>query len=241
MSYRTDAVADFFDSSSRWRQRRFGLLVATLAAYLFVFAPLSRTHVAGQAVGPIILTIVVAAGLYACTYRRQAFFSALALALPATVLVWFEAHDITGKLAPFAWLLNALFIVFLLFVVGTEILRAKRVTVDTILGAIAVYLLLAMVFALMYAIIAATDPSAFQLPPKDAARVVASHLPGDLSTFVYYSFVTLTTMGYGDILPMSDPARGVATCEAVVGQIYLTVTVARLVGMYIADTEHLGR
>jgi hypothetical protein len=231
-------VADFFDSSSRWRQRRFGVLVATLAAYLFVLAPLSRARVGGQALGPLILTVVAAAGIYACSHRRRAFFGALALALPAAMLIWFEAHDVTGRLAPLAWLLNALFIVFLLFVVGTEILRANQVTADTILGAIAVYLLLAMVWALMYAIISAVDPSAFQLPANDAARVAASHLPGDLSTFVYYSFVTLTTMGYGDILPLSDTARGLATCEAVIGQIYLTVTVARLVGMYIADTGH---
>ena len=76
-------------------------------------------------------------------------------------------------------------------------------TAETILGAIAVYLLLAMVWTLLYAVVSLLDPNAFQLPPVDAARIDRARLGTDLPTFVYYSFVTLTTMGYGDITPVA--------------------------------------
>ena len=114
----------------------------------------------------------------------------------------------------------------MLVVVSADVLRAREVTTNTILGSVCVYLLLALAWAVSYVLLQAFDGNAFSLPASDAARTQRGHLVGDMSTFVYYSFVTLTTMGYGDILPVSHTARGLATCEAVVGQIYLTVLVA---------------
>jgi hypothetical protein len=222
--------------STEQQKPRFAILVVTLAAFLFVLAPLSRERIGGQTVAPPILTFVLGVGVYACAQTRRSFFIALALALPAAVLLW-RSDGEGAERGTAAWLLLALFIVYLLTVVGAAVIRARRVTLDTILGAIAVYLLLAMVWTLLYAVVALLDPNAFQLPSVDAARIDRARLGADLPTFVYYSFVTLTTMGYGDVLPLSHAARGLATCEAVVGQIYLAVLVARLVGLHIIHAE----
>ena len=223
--------------STEQQKPRFAILVVTLAAFLFVLAPLSRERIGGQTVAPPILTFVLGVGVYACAHTRRSFFIALALALPAAVLLWTGSGGEGAEPGTAAWLLLALFIVYLLTVVGAAVIRARRVTLDTILGAIAVYLLLAMVWTLLYAVVALLDPNAFQLPSVDAARIDRARLGTDLPTFVYYSFVTLTTMGYGDVLPLSHAARGLATCEAVVGQIYLAVLVARLVGLHIVHAE----
>jgi hypothetical protein len=220
-------------------QRKFTTLVLTLSAYLFVLAPLSRERIGGQTVGPVLLTIVLAVGVYTCADRRGPFLVALALALPAATLLWAEQG---GRSEPSAavWVLFALFVVFLLVVVSRDVLRAVRVTADTIQGAVAVYLLLALVWAVAYTILNSLDPGAFQLSVADSARVQSTRAGGDMATFVYFSFVTLTTMGYGDVLPLSHTARGIATCEAVVGQVYLAVLVARLVGMQIAQGADPG-
>jgi hypothetical protein len=94
-----------------------------------------------------------------------------------------------------------------------------------------------MAWAFSYTIAHLIDPNAFHLPPTDVSDGETVQLGTRLPTFVYYSFVTLTTMGYGDVLPLSHAARGLATCEAVVGQIYLTVLVARLVGLQITQAD----
>jgi hypothetical protein len=213
------------------------VLVATLASYLFVLSPLSRQRIGGQTVGPLLLTVVLSAGVYACAHRTRSLLVTLSLAVPAAVMVWMGSARETSGFTAGVWLVLATFIVAVLVYTASDVVRAQRVTADTILGAIAIYLLLAMVWAMLYAMVHAVDPSAFVLPPADAARLGDSAFRGDISPFVYYSFVTLTTMGYGDVLPAGYAARALATCEAVVGQIYLTVLVARLVGLHIADAQ----
>ena len=90
-----------------------------------------------------------------------------------------------------------------------------------------------MIFALLFTVIAELRPGSFHFavarPPEFAARPLAD--------MVYYSFVTLATLGYGDIVPLSPSAKGLAILEAIVGQIYLVVVVARLVSLYGQSEE----
>ena len=128
-----------------------------------------------------------------------------------------------------ALLLLGLFSVSIL----ANVLRAGRITADKIYGAICVYLLIGYAWAFGYAIIDELQPGSFSGPvetgPVDyIARVMQMR---------YFSFITLTTVGYGDIVPQSQAARTFATLEAVVGQIYLAVLVARLVGLHIVHAN----
>ena len=100
------------------------------------------------------------------------------------------------------------------------VMRADRVDGETICAALSAYLLAGIFFGQIHWSIESTWPGSYA--PEDALSA---------SGFVYYSFVTLATLGYGDILPKSDLARGVATLEVVGGQLFLAVTLARLVGL----------
>lgn len=102
----------------------------------------------------------------------------------------------------------------------------ERVTGDTIAGAICVFLLIGIIWMLAYQAIHFFNPKAFN---NITAR---SFTPGAIVDLAYFSFVTLTTVGYGDITPISRPVRMFVVTEAILGQIYLTVLVARLVGLY---------
>ena len=111
-----------------------------------------------------------------------------------------------------------------------------KVTANTIAASLCIYFLLAVLWAEVYSIMELVEPGSF---------VVAGSENGDerlelggraTSLTLYYSLVTLTTLGYGDIIPRTAPARMFAAMEAVTGQIYLTVLVARLVGMHIAHS-----
>jgi len=108
------------------------------------------------------------------------------------------------------------------------VFRGRRLTSDGFFATIVVYLLLAFVFSQVYFVMVVLDPASFALPVPAAER--APHLlHNDL---LYFSLVTLATVGYGDILPRGETARMLAMLEAVAGQFYVAVVVAVFVGMY---------
>ncbi len=113
------------------------------------------------------------------------------------------------------------------------IFRSKRLSIDGILATVAVYLMIALMFAQLYVLTIAANPSSFSLPIPALERT--PHLLQ--SDMLYFSLVTLATVGYGDILPQTEFARMLAMLEAVVGQFYVAVVVAVFVGMYAAQSR----
>ena len=106
------------------------------------------------------------------------------------------------------------------------VLRQRRVTADTLFGALAGYLAIGVFFAMIYTLIARTNPEAF-LPPQPV-------IDGQTDLY-YFSFVTLVSLGYGDIAPASDLVRVLAPIEAVIGAILLAALVGRIVGLLVAQ------
>ena len=126
------------------------------------------------------------------------------------------------------------FLAYVVFVVYKQSVFSKgRMTSDRVAGAISVYLLLGLLWALVYGVVSSTNPDAFKgLSAFDLEN------SGAQPDFIYFSFVTLTTLGYGDMSPVSQIAKSLAWFEAVFGQLYLAVTIARLVSLEIAHKEH---
>ena len=111
--------------------------------------------------------------------------------------------------------------------IGRDIFKAHQVTLDVVRGGISVYLLIGYVWALLYGVVAALDVGAFSQP---LLLLQNSHIKA-----LYFSFTTLTTLGYGDILPKSETALVLTNLEAIVGQMYSTVFIAILVGGYLSQ------
>ena len=119
--------------------------------------------------------------------------------------------------------------------VSKKVLGAKIVTHDTIRGAIIIYLLIGALFTSVYVLVEVVSPGSF-LMTNSAGIPTASSREGISKFFGYFSMVTLTTLGYGDIIPIKELSRTTAWIEAFTGQIYLAVIIARLVGAYIAQS-----
>jgi hypothetical protein len=102
-------------------------------------------------------------------------------------------------------------------------------TFDSISGAICGYLFLGLGWSIFYVLINDFQPDSFQIDPALARTADAQHLL--LNVMTYYSFITLTTIGYGDVVPMTPLTRTLAWMEAVSGQFYLAVVVASLVSL----------
>lgn len=211
-----------------WYQRhRYAVLFATLLGTL-VLAPLRE--VASLRVG--LLEILVAASLVAASTGigtrlggRRAVF-ALALVSAAWFLVRERLPDFLGTTGTLLWLLMAA-------VAGLAAvrfaLRASVVDAEHVAAALSAYLLAGLMFAVLYVLVDRAWPGSI----VDSAVSGGSAL--SLESAVYFSYVTLATLGYGDVLPRDSLARGLAVVEALGAQLYLTVTVARLVGLHIQN------
>jgi hypothetical protein len=117
------------------------------------------------------------------------------------------------------------------------VLRGGRITVDRIFAAVCVYLLIGYAWTFGYALVETVEPGSFRATAQAGSAIELGNYVSQVLEMRYFSFVTLTTVGYGDIAPVSSAARTLAALEAITGQIYLTVLVARLVGLHIVHSN----
>ena len=193
---------------------------------LFVASPFIEAMRDGAVVESVIATVVVCMGVLAVGGRRRTLVLAVLLVLPAVVGNW--AHHIWPERFPMEAVLASR-LVFLAFVVArllVFILRAPKVNSEVLCAGVSVYLLIGLVWALGYRMLA-PDAFAFSVPPS------STHEMTRFNAF-YFSFITLTTVGYGDITPVSPIARMLAVMEAMTGTLFLGVLIARLVSLYSA-------
>lgn len=174
---------------------------------------------------------LILASLNLGTTRSNRRFS-LILGVPAILLqmVAYSAPNPVSLLV--AAISSLLFIGFVIVNVYRTVLAPGRVTVDKLAAAVNVYLLLGLAWAIGYGVIAAFDQTAFTANAMDFTTLEEYVNFGAEFFFIYFSFVTLTTLGYGDMLPMTPIAQTATWMEAVVGQLFVAVTLARLVGMF---------
>ena len=126
----------------------------------------------------------------------------------------------------------ALFILIAAVSIGVDVLFRERVTVDSILGSICAYLFLGMFFAFVFGVITILLPGSFHYAIEGAGAG-----PIKLSDLLYFSYSTLTTTGYGDILPTHPFVRTIAMTESIVGTLYIAIMITRLIGLHVADRD----
>lgn len=205
---------------------------------LAAISPLFSATVAERLMVNSALTLVFATALYIAANTRRHFIIGLCLMVPSFVLLWGARLDASRSFELLAYAGAAAFLCYITFLILADIVSARLVTFDVIAGGISVYLLFGNIWGLLYAIIGRLDPTAFIIP--EATAVYLGDSIGNTSSAMYFSFVTLTTLGYGDITPVNTLARTLAYLEAAVGQVYLTVLIASLVGMHLAHKSTNG-
>lgn len=206
------------------------LILLCLLLLLFILTPFIAPLRYGVVVMNVIGAAILLSGTHVVSERRKLFAVTVVLAI-AAVLINFSIA--LSKNETLILVSEFCFLVLLGLFSGSilaDVLRAGRITADKIYGAICVYLLIGFAWAFVYAILEQLQPGSFQLPEQMGG---VSDYVAHVMRMRYFSFVTLTTVGYGDIVPRSAAAQNLAALEAVMGQIYLAVLVARLVGLHI--------
>ena len=172
----------------------------------------------------------------AAAKRRRHFVAALCLAVPAVLLSVVEVSLPLEQRAEARTARHALqtaFFGYMALVILLDVGRQRRVTAEKIRGAVCVFLLMGATWAFAYLTLLQLDPRALAFP-FSKGDVPPTPWIGDT---LYFSFVTLTTVGYGDIVPVSPLARSMAWLEASMGQLFMVLLVARLVGLHIAQSD----
>jgi hypothetical protein len=197
---------------------------------MFVTAPFVEDFKAGTSIDTVLMTVVLASGVLAVGGRRRTLLLAVALAIPAFVGKWINEYW-TDLVPPEIYLGSGLlFILFITLNFLRYILLAPRVNTEVVCAGISVYLLLGLLWTLAY-ILTARIATLNNSPPAFLITTDSSHLMNG-SNSLYFSFITLSTVGYGDIVPVSKMARMLAMTEAMTGTLYMAVFISRLVALY---------
>ncbi len=193
------------------------VFLGLLVLFLFVLPPLVEPEGSGRGlVIDVGLSVLLLAGVAAVSPHPAVRAVLFVLVVGALVVRWgpFSAPAMAGA--------ALVTVVAMTFVVLVQAFRAGPVNIHRIQGAVAAYLLLGLAWALAYESVALLAPGAFS---------AASQAEPDRQRFIYFSFVTLTTVGYGDITPVHPVARSLAVAEALTGQLYPAILLARLVSL----------
>jgi len=198
-------------------------LVGVLFLLPFVNAmPMLRFALVGQ------YTFVMFYLVFSARHTRSLYIVDIAFVIPTLLATWLDSiyqNDITFVAS---YLTMMIFFLYLQYLIITQMIHAHRVETNTIFGAMNIYLVAGLIWAYAFILLNHFDSSAFHLPDYEVASK-------EVELFTYYSFTTLTTLGYGDIVAQSAQARMLSVLEAVFGQLYLAIVIAKLVSIKWSD------
>jgi hypothetical protein len=219
------------DRTGRLRIGSMALLLCLLVLDVFVvpFA-LAPASLSVRIARDVLLSLILLSGIAAVSdHRRQ--YMVVALAAGVAILIrctsWLFPLDTISGLLDVTALLS---LGILGAVVGIKVFGNGLATFDRILGAVALYILIGVVWAEAYQLVNSHVPAAY-------AGIAHGSAQYDRATWLYFSFVTLTTVGFGDITPVAHVARSLAILEALLGQLYPAIVLARLVSLHVASDD----
>jgi voltage-gated potassium channel Kch len=213
----------------RFRDPALTILLVLELCVIFFAAPLAASglSIAKPIIETMMLAVVVIVGMLS---QRRGAIAAILLGLTA-ILASVSLGSVWPPVAAIALRRSGDILTFsaLTWVVAHAVYAPGRITLHRLQGAVVLYLNVAMIFASAFSLISQLNPAAFASVPAATGDL------GELATMLYFSLTTLTTTGYGDIVPVDPFARSLANLEAVIGAFYLAITVARLVTLELED------
>jgi hypothetical protein len=211
-----------------------GLTALTIFLFIdvFVVSPLIATPI-GTALSDVLSILILVSGVWTVFNSRKVRILLALLALLSIVVHWWDHFVDNPVLASLDLLLNFLFAGLLSGMVLIQVFREGPITMHRVMGAVTVYLLIGFMWAMLYELVALQLPGAFQLslsPAVSDLNQVEDH-------FIYFSFVTLTTLGFGDIVAVHPIARNLVLLEALLGQLFPVVLLSRLVALEVTHSK----
>ena len=226
------------------KEHRFYILLTALTLLLFA-TPVMRgfetfaTPILTRIVLTTTFVLMLISAVYAVARTQFVMKLSIVLATPLVVLELITAFYDNEQLLLINYVVSTVFLTFVIVTIVKFLFTTIQVNGNTICAAVCVYLMLGILASMVFSIVVIIEPESFYhnalFSSEDRAAIL--RFEGEQSTeSLYFSFVTLTTLGFGDITPKTPAAKMLVAFEAVVGQLFLTVLIARLVGMHITSS-----
>lgn len=218
--------AERITAQERSKRSTYGYILLMLVLIFIFVVPAFPKSVHKVIYNALLTGIIFFAALSVDRARRRM----LIVSMAAIAIEWFAyLLNMPGVMTFFQ---TILFLYFILVVINliAQIATTRRVTARVIVESVSGYLLMGIVFSLIIGIVAKNIDSAYSFGK-------ATYASEGLSDFVYHGFVTFTTLGYGDVVPLTPISKSIAVMASVTGQIYLTVIIAMLVGKFLSDRQ----
>jgi len=219
------AKSTFDNMLQKFSENRF-LILLVLILSTIVLTPFLDHFFRTKILMDIFLTVLFFGIIFAIRSKRSHLIIASILVLPLILSTWSIYFYDSTQIGMLTRIFGALFFGYAVIIILQIIARSTEVTRETIFAAVVAYLLIALMWAFFYMILEMVAPGSFSFPDKSIRL--------ETMQFEYFSFITITTLGYGDITPLTNRASALTLLEAIIGQIYLVVLVAWLVGMYVS-------
>jgi len=211
-----------------------GLLLCLVS--ILAIAPFFYGVPAAPVIIRIFFTGILIFSVYTFSKKKKALVISSILVIPAFVFNWVSEFSPTPSFLIIKDCANILFFGYVIFVILLKIFQTKEITADLIYGSVCIYLLIGLEWAFIFSLLENIHPGSFDIPASNFESTLTTDSGSNtISLFLYYSYITLTTLGYGDITPISPPAQSISSLEAITGQFYLTILVARLVGLHLTS------
>ena len=207
-----------------FKSRQLMLIVAILV--LILVAPFLKGYVQLRLLLDISFSVVFITAVFTVSRKKKFLVLGIVLALPMIISLWSKYFLVSDSVVIWGRIFGIVFFGFAVVHMAQFIYRAQEVTKEVVFSAVAVYLILALMWTFIYTVLELLEPGSFNIPDNKIRE--------SSQIFLYFSFVTITTLGYGDITPLTEKATSLAILEALIGQIYLVVVIAWLVGMFVS-------
>ncbi|MBT8379609.1 MAG: potassium channel family protein [Ignavibacteria bacterium] len=156
----------------------------------------------------------------------------LNIAIAVIIIEWLSELLNLSLLSTLSLIANIAFFDLIVILFIMQIVRAKTVTPKVIMESINGYLMLGLSFSILIALICVIDPNSFSFKHlADSMNPSISYV----SNYIYFGFVTLSTLGYGDVVPLTPAARSLAIFTSITGQMYVAIIIAALVSKYLSQ------
>jgi voltage-gated potassium channel len=214
-------IRDFF------YKEKFTFLLFSLFLYEIV-APFFEGFIQRGLFAKISFLMILFAAIFTGTAEQKSWIVILILAFLSFILFWLKLFFTSEMILRVDIILKILFFICMIFIIARDFYKSDSVSRDTISAALIGYLLLTLLWANLYFLLELLHPNSF--------TVIHETILSDPSILKFFSFVTITTLGYGDITPITSQARSLTVLEAFIGQMYVAVLIARMVGIHTAQT-----
>lgn len=180
------------------------------------------------------ITFAFFSAIFNCKHHEKVKISAFILAFPTLFFGWLELFRPSETIFVITISLAIAFMALCTISTLYDVIRRARVTLETLRGVVCAYFMIAFVFAYVYYLLEYLFPGSFHLIIRDSSFVTYSR---NLSQLMYFSFITLLTIGFGDITATLDLSQTTVVIEGIIGQFYIAILVARIVSVYSISSD----